>query len=89
MVATHGDIARPHMKAGWYLHEDIPVNVLLPEETCKIGSMEFKNSPMNAEYARIPVDTIAIKVSVLNDLYLGFESRINALHQKIKNAATV
>jgi len=85
MVATDPTLARANMKPGWYVHDDIPVNVLLPEETCKMGKMEFMGSPMNREYARIPVDTVSVKISDLNRLTEGLSTRVDALSKTARS----
>lgn len=81
MIATDEALGRAHMKPGWYIHTDIPINVLFPEETIRMGKLEFFKSPMNQEYAKVPCDTVAIKVCVLNELIAGMGSRVEALQK--------
>jgi hypothetical protein len=79
MVATDADLARAHMEDGWYIHTGVPVNVLLPDETCWLGEMEFKGSPMNRQYKKIPCDTVAIKMCDLQALTRGLDQRVKGL----------
>lgn len=75
MIATDEALGRAHMKPGWWMLKNIPVNVPFPDETCHLsdGELEYFDSPMNAHYAQVPCDTVSIKICDLEKLHTEME----------------